>query len=67
MLLGHAFHRVDVAESSCVANVAVKAAAIYFCEEVFGFLVNHGDGEFLVEGGVAESFTLATSRILRVG
>jgi len=53
MFFGHAFHGVDVGEGGGVANVAVEAAAVDFCEEVFGFFVHHGDGELLVEGWVA--------------
>lgn len=53
MFFGHAFHGVDVAEGGGVADIAVEAAAVDFREEVFGFFVDHGDSELLVEGGVA--------------
>jgi len=52
-LFGHALHGVDVAEGSGVADVAVESAVVEGCEEVLGLFVDHGDGELLVESGVA--------------
>jgi hypothetical protein len=53
VVFAHALHGISIAEGGCVTEIAIETTAINLGQKMFALLVNHRNGEFLVESRVA--------------
>lgn len=66
MLLAHALHRVNVAETSRTTNIAIEAATVHFAQHMLALFVHHRHGQLLVQRRVTKTNgnTIAPSGVL---